>query len=250
MRHELSKARQFAKVRAGRTSRLAAWMSSQENLSSTTSSGDAPDHDEEQSISPVEICRPLSSKKAQFIIFQSQCQNLKTFHAGMVMSVFRGGAVKNKATSRRMSVSKPLATASPANVMSKLRVVVLQSLDDTTMVVSPLADCWLIDVEDICGEIVACEEGTKNGKMFVSFSEKSMGTFKALQNGEILFGKTQKQAKKAQEAGDNDSFSGFTWKSFQRTDAGEKNIERLGLSKLWSAVCKSYSVLCYARLMM
>ena len=228
MKHELAKAKQFSKLRAGRSSRLAAWMTSQEALCASVSQ-DAAAPDDDKIIQPVNVCRPVSSKAMQFVIFESRTGQVKTFHAGMVLSIYRGAAVKSKTTSRRMSMSKPLATASPANILSKARVVVLEELDPTgAMVATPLSEFRNVDIEQICGEIVPSEEGTRGEKIFVSFDEKVMSTLHALQKGELLFGKFQASPKKSQPVDDNTAtFHGFTFKSFTRNEAGEKNIEFL-----------------------
>lgn len=111
MQHELSKARQYSKLRAGRSSRMNSWMQAQEVLAAKVASEEVL---EEGALLPVKVCRPLSSPKSQFVLFQSKDGEMACFQVGMIMSVYRGSVSKSQATSRRISLSKLMSMASPA----------------------------------------------------------------------------------------------------------------------------------------
>lgn len=228
---ELSRAKQYAKFRGLRSSRLAGWMQSQEELrASTVEKGLAQDGSED-SLLHVEACRPFSSTSStQYVIYKSN-EAMAEYHVGMVTSIYRGAVAKAKATDRRMGISKPLPLPAPASLISKVRVVRMQKLEEQTMVASSLSPHELIYMEDICGEIVAQEEGSKKGLLFASFPDASMKIWEGLANGSLTFGKDAAQKKRRKKAAEAEvDFQGFTIKSFPRGESGDAMIESLAHS--------------------
>ena len=225
MMSELNKAKQYSKLRAGRASRMATWMTSQEALKASCCDAS----EKNQPLSVIDICRPVSSPQCQFVIFRRGTAVI-TYEIGMVLSLYRGALCKNPGTSRRMSLSKPLSTAAPANVLAKVRALVMQKVDENVFVASALCDQELVEVENLCAEIAAEEEGIKQNKLYVSFKAESVQAFKALVNGSLVFGSDDKKSKKHKtlEHGSEEDFKGYTIKSFTRNDAGEEQIKCLG----------------------
>ena len=220
--HELSKARQYAKLRAGRASRLQTWMASQETLRSKV----CPKKTDQESgpLQPLEACRPISSSEAQFVLFKAG--DLVTSYAlGLVLSVYRGSVSKSKATSRRISLSKPLCSAAPPFAVSKVRLLQLDPISSTnSCVASPLSQQHVVEVEDICGEVKVVEEGYRGSKLFVSFGAETLRVLKELQEGNLVFGKGEAKVGKKHAASSTQEFNGFTMKSFSKGEAGDKNI--------------------------
>eukprot|EP00435_Cladocopium_sp_Y103_P004697 s3161_g1.t1 len=226
LRHELAKAKQYAKLRAGRTSRISSWMAVQEDLCIRACGEDAADDDSAKALQPVRACRPLSSPEVQFVIFKLVA-TFSTFHIGMVTSLYRGSVSRTKGSGRRMSLSKPLSAAAPPVAVSKVRVLILESLGGNNMVASPVGQNYIMDIEDVCGEVHPSEQGWHQHKLFLSFSPETMQVLDSLQKGTLIFGKTEnaKKPKKVQ-ADDNAKVRDFQMKSFVRGDAGDKNIEK------------------------
>ena len=96
------------------------------------------------------------------------------------------------------------------------------------MVATPVGQNYIMDIEDVCGEVCPFEQGWNSQKLFVSFSAETMTTLDSLQKGELIFGKTEnaKKPKKVQ-VNDNEKVRDFEVKSFVRGEAGDKNIEFL-----------------------
>lgn len=224
MMHELGKARQYQKLRGGRTSRLAAWMNSQEVLSNKSSQEDGG---EQKPVFPVEACRPISASQGQFVIFQKgQGSDVLTFEVGLVLSLYRGSVSKSSISSRRMSLSKPLPTSAPVAAISRLKVCVLENIDGASWVATPFCDIVTVDVERICGELLADEEGVSGSKLFVSFSADAMKVLAGLQKGTLAFGSDGPKAKRAKNSDANvEEFAEFSIKSFSRGETGDARIE-------------------------
>ena len=229
MMHELHKAKQYARYRAGRSSRMSTWMAVQEELSHAA----CPDEDEPpegKPVVPVTACRPISSPKLQAVILKSDV-SLVSYDVGLVLSTYRGSMNKTKATSRRMCMSKPLATAAPPQVVSKVRLLLLEHLEGSNMVANPLGAVVIADVTDLCGEMTISEQGEKDSRFYFSFSDAAMKTLESLKSGELMFGKKDdakmKKLKKLEQA-EGEEFCGWTPKSFPRGDTGDASIEFLG----------------------
>ena len=229
MMHELHKAKQYARYRAGRSSRMSTWMSVQEELSHAVCPGE--DDPEGRPVVPVTACRPISSPEVQAVIFKSN-SSLVSYDVGLVLSTYRGSMNRTKGTSRRMCMSKPLATSAPPQVVSKIRLLLLEHLDGSHMVANPLSTVVIADVTDLCGEMKIVEQGEKDSRLYFSFSDAAMKTLQALKAGELMFGKKDdakmKKLKKIEQA-DGEEFCGWTPKSFPRGDAGDTSIELLGI---------------------
>ena len=228
MMSELSRAKQYARFRGLRSSRLASWMNAQEDLHSHATEKGLQEEDCSEGLLKIEVFRPLSSPCVQFILYKSEGPMVE-FHLGMVLSIYRGSVSKNKTTDRRMTISKPLPTAAPASLVAKLRVVQMEKLESTTMVASGLSPQALVSVEDVCGEVAALEEGVQNGILYIKFHQASLDILTGLQNNTLIFGKEQpKNKRRKKNAEVEEEFQGFNYKSFVKGDAGEANIENLG----------------------
>ena len=222
MVHELHLARQYCKYRGARSSRFATWMSSQESLAATA--GKPSSGEDDAPVAPLQVFRPISATKVQFVLFQHSVEQLITFKLGLVTSIYRGSVSKAKGSSRRITMSKPLCTSSPPNVVAKIRVLVLEPLDEKAMFATTLCEQLVVDVASLCGEVPSLEEGVKGSVFYVSFSEDTMKIVQDLNSGTLNFGK-----KAPSKSNDKDphvqEFQTYTIKSFTKSAAGEENIK-------------------------
>ena len=222
MKHELHLARQYAKYRGSRTSRLASWMVAQEAL--VASSGDSASEKHEQPIHKVDAFRPVSDGKCQFVVFRRLQGPMVTYHIGMVMSIYRGSLSKRKTDSRRITMSKPLSQSSPSSLVSKVKVLLMQPLQGSILVANGLCEHIMVDALDICGEVLAAEEGIKGSVVYVSFSKASLTVVQSLNDGTLRFGEEPASALRANAKVAAKAPLTFTVKAFSKSQAGSENI--------------------------
>eukprot|EP00435_Cladocopium_sp_Y103_P047834 s221_g14.t1 len=212
MMHELHKAKQYARYRAGRSSRMSTWMSVQEELSHAA----FPDEEDPEArpIVAVTACRPISSPEVQVVIFKSKA-SLISYDVGLILSTYRGSINKAKATSRRMCMSKPLATSAPPQVVSKVKLLLMEKLDDKSFVTHSLST--------------------------------AMKALQSLNAGELMFGKKDdakaKKLKKIEQADGEELFFKKLPDAFEKQDkvtilngAGEVKVN--GKMHKWSTIVK------------
>lgn len=154
MMSELARAKQYAKFKGLRGSRLSSWMQAQEDLKMMASDkGVLPDDEGwEEGLLRIDVFRPASAKSLQYVIYKSG-SDMVEYNIGIILSIYRGSVSKAQATDRRMTISKPLPVATPSNLVARVRVLQLDKLDGKIMVASGISKQSVVHVEDICGEI-------------------------------------------------------------------------------------------------
>lgn len=236
MVRELRLARQYNRYRGARNSRFASWMSAQESFAQQVA-GHGPGADgadDAVAVRAVETCRPISSKTCQFVIFKHTVDGVVLYHVGLILSIYRGSISRSMSASRRITMAKPLSLPAPGNVVSRLRLLILEPVkgEKRAMVANPLSPHVTVEFSDICGEIVPDSEGRKGEMIYVSFPEASITAFESLRDGVVLFGKeASKPGKSKAGTGTADDqekeVASFNIKSFSKNAAGEQNIQFL-----------------------
>lgn len=230
MMSELARAKQYAKFKGLRGSRLSSWMQAQEDLKMMASDkGVLPDDEGwEEGLLRIDVFRPASAKSLQYVIYKSG-SDMVEYNIGIILSIYRGSVSKAQATDRRMTISKPLPVATPSNLVARVRVLQLDKLDGKVMVASGISKQSVVHVEDICGEIGVVETGVKGGVIYTTINAVSLQICQALQAGDLIFGKDDRKAKRRRKELDSE-FEGFSIKSFPKSDSGDAMIESLGPS--------------------
>ena len=232
MMSELSRAKQYARFRGLRSSRMASWMGAQEDLHSHAAEKGLQEEECSEGLQKIDVFRPLSSPSAQFIIYKSDGPMVE-YQLGMVLSIYRGSVSKNKTTDRRMTISKPLPTAAPASLAAKLRVVQMEKLESTTMLARHWCQ-WRMFV-------VRSQHWKKESRMVSSTTKIPPGLFGhfdgfAEQYPHLWQGVAEEQEEEEEHG--EEEFQGFNYKSFVKGDAGDANIENLGFCMfLYVLVC-------------
>lgn len=228
MVHELHLAKQYNKYRGSRNSRFSSWMVAQESFISAALDMAPAKSENGPGVVAISTFRPINAKIHQFVIFQMVENAFVSYRVGLVLSIYRGSLAKTKGSSRRITMAKPLALPAPASLVSKVRVLELEPLDQNgdAMVASSLSKQQILQVCDVCGEIFPESEGAKNQVLYFSFGAAPMNLLRSLQEGKLKFGKEPpKPAKNNIEEQAPEEYLSFSIKSFPKSAAGEENIK-------------------------
>ena len=228
MMSELARAKQYAKFRGLRNSRMANWMQAQDDLKfAAFEKGKVSEEEWDEGLLRVDVFRPASAKALQYVIYKSE-GDMVEYHIGIITSIYRGSVSKAKGTSRRLTITKPLPAPAPAALVARVRVLQMSKLEkDNVMTASGISKQSIISVENVCGEIGLEEAGIRSGVIYATFNEMSMKIWEELSKGDLIFGKDDRKSKRRKKADADSEFQGFTLKSFPKSDAGDASIEKL-----------------------